>query len=153
MTTHFHELRQRLVTVRAELRTAKDLHEQALAQAEQAAIDSGQAGGKNAEERARSLTLALMKDASYQAARARLREAENEVERVEALLESARDERRASEWHIRAKLADALFRVEVQSDDTDPAGDGAFDDIVDDIYLAQAPAYVPEEEEIPELPF
>lgn len=136
---HFRELRLQLAQVRANLRQQKDLHEQALAQAEQAAIDSGKAGGKNAEERARGLTLALMKDASYQAARAKLRAAEAECERVEALLESARDERRASEWQIRMRLADALFRGGIQSDESEPAGDGAFDDTIDHLYAHDAP--------------
>jgi hypothetical protein len=146
---HFRELRLRLADRRANLRQAKDLHDQALAQAEQAAIDDGRAGGKNAEERARSLTLALVNDASYQAAHTRLRGAEAEVDRVEALLESARDERRASEWQIRMRLADALFRGGVQSDEPEPATDSAFDDTVDSIYLGQAPAY---DDEI-EVPF
>jgi len=130
--SHFQELRLRLAECRTTLRQTKDLHEQALAQTEQAAIDDGRAVGKNAEERARSLTLALMNDASYQAARTRLRSAESETERVEALLESARDERRASEWQIRMRLADALFRGGVQSDEPEPATDSAFDDTYDD---------------------
>lgn len=129
---HFMELRLRLADVRASLRQAKDLHEQALAQAEQAAVDSGKAGGKNAEERARSLTLALMNDASYQGALSHLRTTEAECERVEALLESARDERRAAEWQIRMKLADALFRAGIQSDDAEQAEDSAIDDIYDE---------------------
>lgn len=129
---HFLELRLRLAECRTTLRQMKDLHEQALAQAEQAAIDDGRAGGKNAEERARSLTLALMNDASYQAAHTRLREVEAECERVEALLESARDERRASEWQIRARLADALFHAGAQSDGDEPAADSAFDDTYDE---------------------
>lgn len=135
-TRHFGELRQRLADCRAAHRTAKDLHEQVQVQAEQAAIDAGKAGGKNAEERARSLALALMNDASYQSALARLRRAEHEAECVEALLEAARDERRAAEWQIRAKLADGLFRVGMPHED-----DTGYDDVADaemDVYTDAA---------------
>jgi hypothetical protein len=150
MSDHFTELRLRLADTRATLRQAKDMFTVAQAEAEQHAIDNGLAGGKNAEERARSLTLALQKDAAYTGALSRLRSAEAECERIEALLESARDERRASEWQIRAQLADALFRAGIQSDAAEPAGESAFDDAVDSsIYLAQAPAY---DDEI-EIPF
>lgn len=128
MHNHFQELRLRLAECRATLRAQKDLYE--LIKAE--AIQRAQPAGKNAEERARSLTLALMNDASYQGAHARLRATEAELDRVEALLESARDERRASEWQIRMRLADALFRANVQSDDAEPAGDSAFDNTYDD---------------------
>lgn len=150
-TRHFHELRQRLADCRATLRTNKDLHEQAQAHAEQAAIDAGKAGGRNAEERARSLTIALMGDASYQGSLATLRRAESEVERVEALLEAAKDERRASEWQIRMRLADGLFRAGVSNDDQ--AGDEAFDDVadveLDDVYAALADQAEREMEEMP----
>lgn len=54
--------------------------------------------------------------------------AEYTRDRAEALLEAAKDERRAAEWQIRCKLADALFSRSVQSDADDPTGDGAFDD-------------------------
>lgn len=47
------------------------------------------------------------------------------------------------------RLADALFRAGIQSDAAEPAGESAFDDAVDSIYLAQAPAY---DDEI-EIPF
>lgn len=136
--THFAELRQRLVDCRAAFRTAKDLHEQATAQAEQAAVDNGKASGSNAEARARSLAIALMGDASYQGSLARLRAAETEVERVQALLDAARDERRATEWQIRAKLADGLFSAGVPNEQAD---DGSFDDVADvelDYYAEEA---------------
>lgn len=121
---HFYELRANLVDARAHLRTAKDAEKVALAEATQRA----QPQGKNAEERAVNLVLALQQDAAYQPALARLRRWEHEVEKIEALLESACDDRRASEWQIRAKLADALFRSNVQTDHRDPTGEGAFDD-------------------------
>lgn len=135
MHNHFDTLRQRLVDCRATYRQTKDLHEQALAQAEQAAIDNGKAGGKNAEERSRSLTIALMNDPSYQGALAKLRAAETAVERAEANLEAAKDARRASEWTIRAQLADGLLRAGVTSDNVD---DEAFDDTADELALHYA---------------
>lgn len=128
MTTHFTTLRQRLADCHISLRAAKDAYELAKAEAEQYAIDHGKAGGSNAEARARSLTIALEADAAYRAARTNLRAAEAELSRIEALLESAIDERRASEWQIRARLADALLGTAIPSDSSDPIGDSAFDD-------------------------
>lgn len=119
------EIRLALVDARATLRTARDTHEIVKAEAEQRAVDAG-ATGRNAEERGRALTLALARDARYSQALAQLRRAEAEAERLEALLEGARDARRVEEWTIRARLADALGST--QSDDTDPTGDAAFDD-------------------------
>lgn len=126
--SHFLELRQRLADCRTTLRTVRDAHEETRAACEQAAIEDGRASGKNAEERARSLTLALTHDPTYQASLCQLRRAEAEQERVEALLEAAIDERRASEWQIRARLADALLGAGIPSESSDPNGDGAFDD-------------------------
>lgn len=127
MHNHFHELRLRAVDARADVRTAKDAYEVAKAVAEQAAIDDGRASGPNAEARARSLTVALQTDSAYTAALRLLRTAEAEAERVEALLEAARDERRAAEWQIRAQLAAALMGTDIPSDGDDPYGDDSFD--------------------------
>ncbi len=127
-THHFLTLRQRLTDCRISLRATKDAYELAKAEAEQQAIDDGKAGGSNEAARQRSLTIAIEVDQNYRTARTFLRRAEAELERVEGLLESARDERRASEWQIRAKLADALLGTDIQSDNSDPIGDSAFDD-------------------------
>lgn len=128
MTAHFHELRQSLVDARAQFRTAKDAEKVALAEATQRA----NVAGRNAEERSVNLTIALQQDQEYLTALGRLRRWEYEVEKVEALLESACDDRRASEWQIRGKLADALLSAHVQTDHSDPTGEGAFDDVVDE---------------------
>lgn len=128
---HFLELRLQLADCRTALRHAKDYYELAKAEAEQHAIDTGKAGGSNAEARARSLTVALDADDTYTGALANLRHAESEVERVEALLEAARDERRAAEWQIRAQLASALLGTDIPSDGGDPYGDDAFDNTLD----------------------
>lgn len=118
-TSHLRELRMRLVDCARSLRHYRDNYETVKALAEQRVIEAG-ATGKNAEERARNLgALSLLRDAEY------------EHERTEQLLEAAKDERRAAEWQIRAKLADGLSSRNVQSDADDPTGDAAFDDVAD----------------------
>jgi hypothetical protein len=124
----FTELRLSLAEARTKLRSAKDAHELAKAEAENKAILAGLANGKNAEERSRALTLVIMHDDDYLPALGNLRHCEHEVDRLEALLEGARDARRVSEWQIRAELVGALNRAGVASDGQDRAGDGAFDD-------------------------
>lgn len=126
---NLRELRMRLVDVARALRDAKDDHEKIQARCEQQAILAGAAGGKNAEERARALTIALASDDSYQLALTQVRRCEYEKERIEALLECARDERRAAEWQIRLKLADGLWRTGISTESTD---DTAFDDSADE---------------------
>lgn len=146
------ELRQQLAAARARLRSAKDAHELAKAEAEQRAIDGG-CSGKNAEERARSLLLALNKDNAYLPSLGALRHAENEVERIEALLEGARDARRYDEWQIRARLVDALLRAGVQSDGEREA---ELDDTTDHALYADVERYTRRQEQSDEefeMPF
>lgn len=150
------ELRLHLAAARATLRAAKDRHELARAEAEQAAIDGG-CGGKNAEERTRNLTLVLAKDEAYQHALARLRAAEAEVDRLDALLEGARDARRAEEWQIRARLADALLDVpaEPDSNEHDTVMGRLGDLTMDEVLTRQRPtqpAYASSADDV-ELPF
>lgn len=127
----FTELRLSLAESRSRLRAARDGHDLAKAEAEQRAISAGLANGKNAEERSRALTLILAHDDDYLPALGNLRHCEHEVDRLEALLESARDARRVDEWRIRAQLIEALNRMQVPSDHEDRAGEGAFDDVAD----------------------
>lgn len=127
----FTELRLSLAEARSRLRAAKDSHDLAKAEAENKAILAGLANGKNAEERSRALTLILAHDDDYLPALGNLRHCEHEVDRLEALLEGARDTRRIDEWRIRARLADTLDRAGVASDSPDQAGDAAFDDATD----------------------
>jgi hypothetical protein len=132
MHNHFLELRQRLADAKAALRTARATFEAVRAEQEQRVKDEANGDiGKNEKDRERFLILALRTNPIYQNTLTNLRQAEHEVERVEALLEAAIDERRAAEWQIRACLADGLFRAGVQSDDSDPVGDSAFDDAAD----------------------
>jgi hypothetical protein len=129
--SNLRQLRLQIVEEARNLRLSRDNHEAVKAQCEQRAIAAG-ANGKNAEERARNLTLALAEDAEYQHALTMLRDAEYSHERACSLLEAAKDDRRAAEWQIRAKLADGLFARGVGSDADDPEGDVAFDDVTDD---------------------
>lgn len=128
----FQELRLQLASVRDQLRHAKDTLTQTQAEAEQHAIyaASGQIG-KNEAERTRALTLALNRDPHYRGALTAVRCYEAEIDRLEALLEGAKDARRIDEWAIRARLAEALLTAGIPSDQLDTNGDSAFDDTVD----------------------
>lgn len=125
-------LRLQLVDEDRNLRNAKDDLITVKARCEQRHIDSGKAGGKNAEERERTMALCLADDDDYQHALTLVRDAEYSRDRAEALLEAAKDERRAAEWQIRCKLADGLFQQAVQSDHEDYADDGAWQDTADE---------------------
>lgn len=128
----FTELRLQLALMRDQLRHAKDILTLTQAEAEQRAIDAaGGQIGKNEGERGRALTLALMRDSHYRGALTAMRCHEAEVDRLEALLEGAKDARRIEEWAIRARLADALLTARVFGDRDDATGDGAFDDTTD----------------------
>lgn len=128
----FTELRIQLAAVRDQLRHAKDTLALSTAEAEQRAIDlAGGQVGKNEAERARALTLALSRDSAYRAALTAVRCYEAEIDRLEALLEGAKDARRVDEWAIRARLAEALLVAGIPSDQLDTNGDSAFDDTAD----------------------
>lgn len=126
--SHFLELRQRVADCRTTLRALKDAYDLVKAEAEQNAFESGAAGGPNEPARQRSLVVALDGDPAFRAARGNLRMAEQNLDQAEALLEAACDERRASEWQIRARLADGLLGYGIQPNSDDPTSDGAFDD-------------------------
>ena len=124
-------LRLQLVEDDRALRTLKDNFEAITAEIAKEAFEIGKVSGKNAEERERNLTVYLESHEDYRTARSMLRDAEWQRDRTTALLEAAKDERRAAEWQIRAKLAAMLDRNGVQSDADDPASDVAFDDTGD----------------------
>ena len=132
MGSNLRTLRLAHCDTEAALRNRKDAFVAAKAQCELYAIDGGRASGKNAEERDRNMVLALADDQEYQREIGLLRDAEYRRDRAEALLEAAKDERRAAEWQIRCRLADGLFGASVQSDREDYAGDSAFDDTADE---------------------
>lgn len=103
------DLRMQLAEARAALREAKDDHETMKAIREQAAIDRG-ATGKNAEERARALTIQLNYDDDYLAARQRLRQREYEVDTIQAQIAVAEDARDADKLRSRDAATQALDR-------------------------------------------
>jgi biopolymer transport protein ExbD len=109
MTT-LTELRQRLADAQITLRTAKDVHETTRAIHEQAAIDCGDAGGKNAEERARSLTIALDQNTTYLGVLDELRDAEATVDRLKAEIAIAEDDRQLERMRIQDDANRALDR-------------------------------------------
>lgn len=127
-------LRLQLVEEDRNLRNAKDTFIATKAECEEVAVRGGHAGGKNPDERNRNMALYLAHSEGYQHALTVLRDAEYSRDRAEALLEAAKDERRAAEWQIRCKLADGLFQTGVQSDHDDYADDSAFDDTMDQVF-------------------
>jgi hypothetical protein len=94
---------------------------------------TGTITGKNAEERKANLTIALATDQEHRTLCYNYEQTTTRLERCEAELEGLKDERREREWTIRARLADALISRGVQSDSDDPTGDGAFDDVGDQV--------------------
>ncbi len=103
-----NDFRMCLVNAKAELRAARDAHDVATAIAETAAIERG-VNGKNADERARNLTVALLSDNAYNKSLAYLRRMEFEVDRLAACVANEEDAVRANEARIKEKLADALM--------------------------------------------
>lgn len=105
-----------LASAKDELRRAKD-HEQTIR-----AIVEGPAQifGKSADDRKRELALLLAQNTTYKKALADLRSAEAAVDQAQAAIDQAESERRDREWQIRARLADALSRQHVESEDSVP---------------------------------
>ncbi len=126
--------RNALINLRIALRELQDNLVTAKATAEQKAIDEAggdKALGANETARTRALTLALAEDIVYQKALADIRTTEASLLRTDADLENARDERRAEEWRIRMRLADALDGRGVQTEHANGQDDVAFDDVMD----------------------
>ena len=103
--------RQRLAAARIALRDAQDHHDLTRAQAEQRIIEA--AGGTknlgaNAEDRSRAVTLALADDPAYCAALAAFREAQAEVDRVQADVDDAIDQRRKFDRASRDRASAAI---------------------------------------------
>lgn len=102
-------LRITLVTAKDALRGHKADYETIKAIREQAAIDGG-ATGKNEAERTRALLIALDQDSEYLEARDRLRTAEYDVDRLQAEIDIAKDERTARELACRERNNEVLDR-------------------------------------------
>lgn len=127
MISIYHQL----AGARSALQAAKDSEKVQRAYAERRAAQSLNGTlGKNAEERERQLTVALAEDAEYQAALARLRQSELRVAECEADIEVYKDQRRESEWAVRAALVNALAQRQIFAEADDSAFDAAGDEEV-----------------------
>jgi hypothetical protein len=103
--------RQRLAVARIALREVQDHYELIKAQAEQRIIEA--AGGTknlgaNAEDRTRALTLALAQDSDHAAALTLLRQAQAEVDRLQAEVDDAIDQRRKLDRASRDRASAAI---------------------------------------------
>lgn len=116
---HLRRCRANVAEARIAVQTAKDAHEYERGMAEFRAC----AAGRNADERKTALLVALAGDVAYQRVLSALRAAEAELIRSEAELETAQDQRRESEWAVRAALVNALAQRQIFAE----ADDGAFD--------------------------
>jgi hypothetical protein len=104
-----------LAAVKDELRRAKD-HEQTI----RAIAEYVELSGKNADDRKRELAYILSQHAGYRKAQDVLRDAEYAVDQAQAAIDAADAERRDREWSIRARLAEALRTINVESEDAVP---------------------------------
>ena len=103
--------RQRLAAARIALRDAQDHHDLTKAQAEQRIIDAAGGAknlGANAEDRSRAVMLALADEPAYCAALAAFREAQAEVDRVQADVDDAIDQRRKLDRASRDRASAAI---------------------------------------------
>ncbi|HEY0607768.1 MAG TPA: hypothetical protein VGD58_32940 [Herpetosiphonaceae bacterium] len=103
--------RQRLAAARIALRDAQDHHDLIKAQAEHRIIENAGGAknlGANADDRTRAVTLALANDPAYCAALAALREAQAEVDRMQADVDDAIDQRRKLDRQSRDRASAAL---------------------------------------------
>lgn len=83
--------------------------------------------GKNAEQRDQARDVAIRDDEACQEMKGILRNLEQELALTSASIETLEAERRGWEWTIRARLVDALGRVE--SNGNAPVDERAFDDV------------------------
>ncbi len=110
-TTKNASPRAQFAAARIALRDAQDHYDLITAQAEQRIIDAagGAKGlGANAEDRARALTLALVEDQDYTEALQRLRQAQAEVDRLQAEVDDMIDERRTLDRASRDRASAAI---------------------------------------------
>lgn len=109
---HYHDLAYE----KNELRRAKD-HEAII----RAIVESQTlTTGKTADDRKRELALALANHDGYRKALDELRKAEHAVDEAQAAIDAAEAERRDREWAIRARLAEALGRFNLDNEDQIP---------------------------------
>ena len=107
--TNLATFRMNLAEAKATLRTAKDTYEMMRAIAEIDAVENHGVNGKNAEERARNMTVALLNHEGYKGSLAHLRECERQVDELNAMIAVEEDAIRAAELAARERLAEALM--------------------------------------------
>ena len=103
--------RQRLAAARIALRDAQDHHDLTKAQAEQRIIEAAGGAknlGVNAEDRSRALTLALAEDHAYTEGLTLLRQAQADVDRLQADVDDAIDQRRKLDRASRDRASAAI---------------------------------------------
>lgn len=105
-----------LAAAKHQLRLAKDHHETVKAIAEMSIVTTG----KNADDRKREMIAAIENDKTYIRAWNALRDAEYAADVAQAAIDQAEAERRDREWQIRARLAEALNRQHIESEDSVP---------------------------------
>lgn len=104
--------RDSLTYWRKSLRDAENALPVERARAELRAIEEGRANGSNDTDRKRALLLALEDDTDYQHALSFTRRAQREVDELSTQITILEDQRRAAEWEIRSRLADAMLAAQ-----------------------------------------
>lgn len=125
-------IHQQIAEVTIDLRSARDVLATSRIRIEQEALD--QAGGPksfgaNEDDRQRRLALVLANDETYRDHLRRVRFLEAKLDALQADLADYNDERRADEWRIRARLAEALSHTAHTVDE--PATDSVMDLVTD----------------------
>lgn len=115
--------RTQLATAKIALRAAQDHYDLTKAQAEQRSIEA--AGGiknlgANAEDRTRALTLALAQDAAYTESLTVLRQAQAAVDRWQADVDDAIDQRRTLDRESRDRASAAIAQLALLSNERMP---------------------------------
>lgn len=130
----------------AELRSEHRRHKEIMAQREARV----QVNGKNAEERKNALLIALAADDTYCESYQACEDITLDIDRYEAEIEYAKDQRREREWAIRLRLVEALERRGLEDD----GRDGAFDEVADQLaWNANMNGARPKTDDEIEIPF
>lgn len=110
--------RAQLAAARIALRAQQDHHERITAEAEQRIIDAAGGSkhlGPNTEDRARALTIALTNDATYTESLMWVRNAQAEVDRLQAEVDDLIDQRRKLDRASRDRASAAIEQLALLS--------------------------------------
>ena len=110
--------RTQLATAKIALRAAQDHYDLTKAQAEQRSIDAAGGSkhlGANTDDRTRALTLALAQDTAYRESLTVLRQAQATVDRLQAEVDDAIDQRRKLDRDSRDRASDAIAQLALLS--------------------------------------